>query len=593
MFSPGRVPPPDPAAGKPKRVSIQRSAGKKNKKQSPKSAKSAKKGTSDHMKIHTRHKMRGNEYLAYPPKPMPQMRERTSPLLRPQSLTSGGEPRKPILHPKMKLTFSSRTSARSSRLSVRSNLSSGSNSEFSTTMTDVFGTIPTRTHKTLLSRRSRSGKKKSSKGSGSRHTHHVALKPSSRSSARYSMRGSSRSKSSLHLRPPVSRSKPTRQTTNGHFVHTYRTRPGVDKIPPPLHEGKESPTGIGERDPATVADAPSGTAGVSTTCSSDSSLSLLKTRTLACQTRFEDDAYGPLYADLPEFIQRLREKRVAAATARGFKSSTRLHTSSRSTQTRTYMSKKKDDEGGNSKTKSGQTANLKSRVIRKLMRQQEEMLQTLAELNKDHRSSKNGKSTIGSGPGVPMRQLARTYEEERQHCESPDTDVYSEYNSPRSRVGDRKTFSRRRFNTEPRRNVSGRHVIPGLEEESSGDSDAGGNTQRSPRQRFSNVPPLNLAKAKISSMMTPRSYNSDTVTTRSSPDRSRKRSIGLSSCGAFNPLSGSARSGISSSRSLRSVSSLGVVLDDGKSNASFDATSEAHTSSAYLSVRVPSVRSQQ
>jgi len=81
-------------------------------------------------------------------------------------------------------------------------------------------------------------------------------------------------------------------------------------------------------------------------------------------------------------------------------------------------------------------------------------------------------------------------------------------------------------------------------------------------------------------IITPRSYGSETATTRSSPDRSRNCSMRLSSHGAFNPLSNrSVRSGISSSRSLLSLSSLGAVLNDGKDNVSFasEMPSEAST----------------
>jgi len=227
------------------------------------------------------------------------------------------------------------------------------------------------------------------------------------------------------------------------------------------------------------------------------------------------------------------------------------------------------------------------------LKQHEEVLYALAMLNEKKEKCHSRSASAGAAGGAVCR-LNLEFEADDRHCDSPDTDVYSEFNSPRSRLeaADLKLPGRRRFATEPRRTVSGRHGIPGHQEESSAESEtegAGKNTTKvkigssSPKQRkFSNVPPLNLAKIS-SAVITPRSYGSETATTRSSPDRSRNCSMRLSSHGAFNPLSNrSVRSGISSSRSLLSLSSLGAVLDDGKDNVSFasEMPSEASTATS-------------
>mmetsp|Transcript_13949 Transcript_13949/g.21088 ORF Transcript_13949/g.21088 Transcript_13949/m.21088 type:complete len:601 (-) Transcript_13949:344-2146(-) len=574
MFSPARVIASSDSGAKAKRTVGQRNSAKKNKKTSPKAAKFTKKGTGTghgehHLKFHM--KMRMRDYATYPPKPQkpqkPQQsrsppdikpykfRERISPSLRStvttqsKDSTAVGTIRKSTSALSVsKQKHISRLSSRSSRQTIAE---SGMN------MTDLFGTLPPAARawnrSSILTRR-RAAKKKLQ--SSNRSAKSVS-KQSSRSSSRYSLRlGSTRTKKY----PPSSRkSSRDRESTRGVAVNTGTsncfTVTAVSKITP-------------------ANDPPSPFTGVlSSTDSSNLEVAscvtkALEKHTISSQTEFKDDQYGPLYAALPDFIQRLRERRVAHAAARGFRSSTKLHMSTRSTQTRPYSAAGilSTSVQENRPSQSNLPAQA---VIQKLMRQQEQMLQALATLKLDRRHRKAQDVSL---------KLKIEGSRSADRSNSPHSDVYSEFNSPRSRLGAVKRISnRRRVNTEPRRTVSGRHVIPGVEEDTSDDSDTKGSNTRAcfPGQtRFSNVPPLNLAKTKISStMMTPRSYGSETCTTRSSPDRSRMYSIGRRSFGAFNPLSGSARSGISSSRSFRSASSIGVVLDE-KSNASFELRSE-------------------
>jgi len=476
---------------------------------------------------------------------------------------------------KSKLSFS--------RLSSRRHSARGSEKDYAMTMTDLFETLPMSARgstRSTLSKKKSSGRKKSIQ------THGKSSKFSSKNSSRYSVRtGTQRSRL---LKPKKSRGSST----------------GSARIDIATLSGKSYPRiaskewSCSERGDGAVMPIPEGTTAESTgksaaRSSTDSTLEILTKRTIGSQTQFKDDIYGPLHESLPPFIQKLRERRVAAAAARGHRSSTKLHTSSRSTQTRPYS------KSGGKK----ENSTMPQYVIQKIMKQQEEMLHALALLKKDNqnRSSSRGTGALSPPLSAALCQLNLEFAAEDRHCESPDTDVYSEFNSPRSQLEamDLKLPGRRRFATEPRRTISGRHVIPGQEEDSSGDSDAEGNAERfasSPKQkRFSNVPPLNLAKTKISSaVMTPRSYGSETATTRSSPDRSRKCSMRLSSYGAFNPLSNrSARSGISSSRSLLSLSSLGAVLDEAttKDHVSFASASENRSetsTAASLAVQNPS-----
>eukprot|EP00466_Bigelowiella_natans_P016116 jgi/Bigna1/74835/fgenesh1_pg.31_\ len=571
-FNASRVPSADPAPGKSKRftlapspspspstsltvkVSGQRSMSKKTKKSSPKQLKVAKKNVGSmkgdhHFKIHARIEI-----------------ERSSPTFRAQTTPVVLERKPPAS--KLKHSYSSRIAGRSSRHSVRSQLSSSDTdyTDYTTpTMTEVFGTAPQAgrgsTHKILVRRKTSSKKKGSSSKSKS------SVKFLSKMSSRYSsMRGGSSSQRKF-LRVNKSRSMvgSARSSTSGASGASGSVNIKINRLR--LPQRCDYPT-IPENATAYSIDCKA----ASTRSSVDSStLEIVQKRTTWSQTEFEDDAYGPLHESLPPFIQRLREKRVAAAAAKGHRCSTKISTSSRSTQTRPYSSKKSGDDA--------QQMSSSQYVIRKLMKQQEEMLHAIELLKKDkqhiHRRSSKSATAVCS--------LNLEIAADDRHCDSPDMDVYSEFNSPRSRLEDveLKFPGRRRFNTEPRRTLSGRHVIPGQEDDSSGESDGGGEIHTlgsSPKQkRFSNIPPLNLAKTKISSVLTPRSYGSETLSTRSSPDRSRKCSMRLSSTGAFNPpLSNRSVQSISSSRSLLSLSSsLGAVLDDNttKDNVSFASVS--------------------
>jgi len=338
------------------------------------------------------------------------------------------------------------------------------------TMTDIFETVPVSVRSTKPSSRRRSSKKKTYRSS--KH----GYKLSSKFSSRYSSRLLTPSRTPIKLIP--------RQSKRSLSIANSRTHSFAVREDPGAEEADEEAEG----------------GRASTTRSSTDSFLLGKPvpkRSVGCQTQFEDDTYGPMHECLPQFIQRLRERRVAAAAARGHRSSTKLCTSSRSTQTQPY------EKGG--KVQDGEVSQTMMSKVHHLLKQHEEVLYALAMLN-EKKDKRHSRSASAGAAGGAVCRLNLEFEDDRL-CDSPDTDVYSEFNSPRSRLeaADLKLPGRRRFATEPRRTASGRHGIPGHQEESSADSEtegiAGKRTTKvkigssSPKQRkFSNVPPLNLAK---------------------------------------------------------------------------------------------------